>query len=159
MENVDREFLRHIIATIAYRGAKSLRNAPIDFSDFRIGETTKTPLEILSHIGDLFDWALSQVKGEEMWRDSKALDWTQENQRFFEVIESFDAYIASGNPIHVPVKKLFQGPIADSLTHIGQIAMLRRLADSPIRGENYFKADIEAGRVGDEQSEPIYEFE
>lgn len=29
--------------------------------------------------------------------------------------------------------------------------MLRRLAGAPVREENYFKADIAAGRVGREQ--------
>src|SRR2546426_11302508 len=39
-----------------------------------------------------------------------------------------------------------QGPIADALTHIGQIAM-RRLAGAPIKGESYFAAEILIGRV------------
>ena len=54
---------------------------------------------------------------------------------------------------------MFQGPIADALTHIGQIGMMRRMAGAPVRGENYFKADIAAGRVGAEQSAPRFEFD
>jgi hypothetical protein len=53
---------------------------------------------------------------------------------------------------------LIQGPIADALTHVGQIAMLRRLAGCPIPGENYFAADIAPGRVGAQQAQPVQEF-
>ncbi len=159
MNKQKREFIRHIVATVAYRGGKAIRNAPEIFANFKAGETCKTPLEILSHMGDLYFWALSQVKGDEVWRDSDALPWEQETERFFASLKAFDDYLASDSEIHAPIENLFQGPIADSLTHVGQLAMLRRLADSPIKGENYFKAGIEIGRVGDDQNDPPYEFD
>jgi len=68
------------------------------------------------------------------------------------------AHLASDKPLHAPVEKLFQGPVADALTHVGQIAVLRRLAGSPVKGENYFVADIAAGRVGADQAAPKREF-
>ncbi len=151
--------LRHTVATIAYRGGKTLRGAPEGFADFRIHERTRTPGEILAHLGDLLDWALSIAKGKQEWKDSAPLPWDREVKRFFSALEGFDIYLSSDAPLLSPAEKLFQGPIADALTHVGQIAMLRRMAGSPVRGENYFRADIAAGRVGPEQSLPVREFD
>jgi hypothetical protein len=154
-----RQFLRHTLATVAYRGGKALRGAPETFAVFRSGDSTRTPVKILAHIGDLFDWALSMAQGQAAWHDSEPLAWNAEVERFFAAVKKFDDYLASTEPLHAPIEKLFQAPIADALTHIGQIAMLRRLAGVQIRGENYFVADIAAGRCGAEQSAPRREFE
>lgn len=154
-----RQFLRHCVATVAYRAGKTVRDAPESFASFQSGPSTRAPAEILAHMGDLFDWALSMVRGQTSWRDSKPLPWSQEVQRFFGTLKAFDDYLASGEPLHAPAEKLFQGALADSLTHVGQIAMLRRLAGCPIRGENYSIAEIVAGRCGLEQGEPKREFE
>ena len=154
-----RQLLRHAVATVAYRGGKALRGAPETFAAFRSGDATRTPAKILAHIGDLFDWALSMAQGKAAWHDSEPLAWNAEVERFFAAVKKFDDYLASGEPLHVSTEKLFQGPIADALTHIGQIAMLRRLAAAPIRGENYFVADIAAGRCGAEQTAPRREFD
>ena len=161
MNNSDpkRELIRHTVATVAYRGAKALRDAPDSFATFRASETTRTPAEILAHIGDLFDWALSIAKGREAWHDSKPLRWNQEVERFHAALARFDDYIASGGELAGTCERLFQGAIADSLTHVGQIAMLRRMHGAPIRGENYSKAKIEAGKVGAEQAKAIIEFD
>ncbi|HYM70992.1 MAG TPA: hypothetical protein VEZ44_15450 [bacterium] len=154
-----RHFLRHCVATLAYRGAKALRGVPADFGEFRISDTARTPGEILAHMGDLLDWALSMAKGTQAWHNSRALAWPEGVERFFVALHAFDAYLASDAPLHVPVERLFQGPIADALTHVGQIATRRRLAGAPVRGENYFVADIVTGRVGAEQSPPRREFD
>jgi len=155
----DIEFLRHTVATLAYRGGKAIRGAPDGFALLRIGGGSRTPGEILAHIGDLLDWALSQAQGRQVWRDSDSRSWDDEVERFFAALEKLDRRLGSGEPSGFPEHKMFQGPIADALTHVGQIAMLRRLADSPIRGENYFKAGIEVGCVGEEQAEPSREFD
>jgi hypothetical protein len=152
-------FLRHSVATVAYRGGKALRDAPNHFGTFHIGDKTRTPAQILAHMGDLFDWALSIAQGQPAWHDSTPLPWDAEIQRFFAAVKKFDDYLASGEPLQGSAEGLFQGPIADALNHVGQIAMLRRLAGSPILGENYFRADIAAGRVGLEQAAPRREFE
>lgn len=152
MADPKREFLRHTLATLAYRGGKTARDAPSGFADFTGGG--KAPGQILAHIGDLMDWALSMAAGNQKWQDSQALPWNQEAERFFAALKQFDDYLASDAPLHVPVEKLFQGPIADALTHVGQLAMLRRMAEGPIIGENYFVADIAVGRVGAQQSPP-----
>src|SRR6204780_4493596 len=148
----EREVLRHALATVAYRGGKALRGAPESFATFRIGEATRAPVKLVAHMGDLFDWALTIAKGKQVWKDSEPLPWNQEVERFFAAIKAFDDYLATSESLHGQVEMLFQGPIADALTHVGQLAILRRVAGAPIRGENYFKADIAAGRVGAEQS-------
>jgi hypothetical protein len=154
-----RQLLRHTVATLAYRGGKALRGAPDEFADFRIGETSRTPGEILSHLGDELDWVLSQASGKEVWRVSEPLSWKTGTERFYASLKAFDDFLASKKPLAVPPERLFQGAIADALTHVGQIAMLRRLAGSPIRAENYSKAEIVAGRVGAEQKAPSREFD
>ena len=154
-----RQLLRHTLATVAYRGGKVLRGAPDRFATFHIGDKTRTPGQILAHMGDLFDWALSIAQGQQTWKDSTPLLWDAEVERFFAAIQKFDDYLALSEPLHGSAEGLFQGPVADALSHIGQIAMLRRLAGTPILGENYFKADIAAGHVGPEQSAARREFE
>jgi hypothetical protein len=154
-----RDLLRHTVATLAYRGGKAVRNAPPEFAEFHAGTKTRTPVRILAHVGDLLDWALAMARGKHEWHDSAPLPWEAEVNRVFAGLEAFDAYLASDSPLGLPPEKLFQGPIADALTHIGQIAMLRRLAGAPVKGENYFRAEITAGRVGADQAAPVQEFE
>src|SRR5215467_4822374 len=55
----DRMLLRHALATVAYRAGKALRGAPESFANFKIGETSRTPAQILAHLGDLYVWALA----------------------------------------------------------------------------------------------------
>jgi len=150
--------LRHTVATLAYRGAKALRGTPAGFAQFRVGETTRRPGEILAHLGDLFEWALTKANGAEKWRSSSPLTWEKGCDRFFAAIKAFDARIASRKPLACSAEEVFQGPIADALTHVGQISMLRRLAGAPVRGENYAKAKIRIGRVGSRQARPGFEF-
>jgi hypothetical protein len=153
-----RQLLRHTLATLAYRAGKTLRDAPDSFAAFGTGEKGRTPANILAHMGDLFDWALSIAQGKQAWHDSTPLPWSQEVERFFKTLQAFDDYLASDAPLAAPPEKLFQGPVADALTHTGQLAILRRMAGCPIRGENYFRAEILAGRVGPDQAAPGREF-
>lgn len=154
-----RDLLRHAVATLAYRGGKALRGAPGGFAEFRVADATRTPGQILAHVGDLLDWALSVAKGREQWHNSRPLPWDKAVDRFFAALQAFDAYLASDAPLAAPAEKLFQAPIADALTHIGQISMLRRLAGAPVRGENYSRADIVVGRIGPAQTAPEQEFD
>jgi hypothetical protein len=153
-----RELLRHCLATTAYRAGKVLRDAPESFGNYQPAESARTPVEILAHMGDLFDWALSIAKGKPVWHDAEPLPWQQEVSRFFDTLKAFDTYLSGEEPLHAAPEKLFQGPLADAINHIGQLAMLRRMAGIPIRGENYYMADIAAGRVGQAQSPPKREF-
>ena len=154
-----RALLRHTVATVAYRGGKAVRGAPASFASFSGDASDRTAVKILAHIGDLYDWALSQVQGAEAWHDSTPLEWDREAERFFAALQRFDAYLASDAPLAVTPERLFQGAIADSLTHVGQIAILRRLAGAKMKSENYSRAEIVAGRVGREQTAPKREFD
>jgi hypothetical protein len=153
-----RELLRHTLATMSYRAAKTLRGAPASFASYRTSPSARTPAEILAHMGDLFDWALSLAEGKQKWHDSKPLAWDKEVERFFASVKAFDDYLTSKAEVHATPERLFQGPIADALTHTGQLAMLRREAGCAMKGENYHVADIAAGRVGPDQSAPNKEF-
>jgi hypothetical protein len=153
-----RALLRHTLATLAYRGGKVLRDAPPHFAGYPIAPGSRTPARILAHVGDLLDWGLWLARGEHRWQDSEPLEWDLEVGRFYAALERLDAYLASDAPLDRPAEMIFQGPVADALTHVGQLAMLRRLAGSPVRGENYAKATIVAGRVGEDQTPPHVEF-
>lgn len=154
-----RQLLRHTVATLAYRASKAVRNAPAGFSSFQVAPGSRTPGQILAHLGDLMDWALSQARGQQKWTDTPPGEWNTDVDRFFRSIGELDAYLASDADVNFGAFKIFQGAIADSLTHVGQINMLRRVAGAPVRGENYSRADIAAGRVTLEQPVPRAEFD
>jgi hypothetical protein len=157
MDNT-RAFLRHTVATVAYRGGKAVRDAPASFASYSPDGSPRTAASILAHIGDLYDWALTQAKGAEAWKDSTPLPWEQEVARFHAALQRFDEYLASDAPLAAPAETIFQGAIADSLTHVGQLAMMRRLSGARMKSENYSRADIVRGRVGAEQTAPKREF-
>jgi len=149
----DRALLRHCLAILAYRGGKFIQDAPPAFVAYDTGGG-KTPLHILSHIADLLEWGLRLANGKGGGRDSKPTDWPGETKRFYQALEAFDRFLVTEEPIVAEVPRLLQGPLADALTHVGQIAILRRMAGSPVYGENYFVADITAGRIGPDQPPP-----
>jgi hypothetical protein len=154
--NGKRELLRHAVATVAYRATRALEDAPEEFAGF--AGCGRTPAQILAHTGDLFDWALSMAKGEERWRNSSPLPWNEEKARFFATLEALDQALAAPEPIHAQEEVLLQAPVADALTHVGQLAMMRRLAGSPAWSEYFSVAKIGAGRVGADQPPAVKRF-
>ena len=150
-----RTVLRHLVATLTYRAAKVLRDVPLGFSDMTFGAATRTPVLIVAHMADLMGWATRLARGEYSWKAEGGEDWNAEVARFFHGLATLDQALASdaavGGSLEKPVEKLIQGPLADALTHVGQLAMLRGMAGSPIRPESYARADIVIGRVGMEQ--------
>lgn len=145
--DLKRELLRHLVATLTYRGGIAISDAPEDFAEFRAGDATRSAGEILAHIGDLIQGSHFLMKGEFVRLQSPPQSWAEDVRRFFTAAREFDAYLASDAPLAEPVEKIVQGPIADALTHVGQIVMLRRLAGKPIHAESYFDAEIVAGEV------------
>jgi hypothetical protein len=156
--DTSRALLRHTLATLAYRAQRALREAPPEFAEFRAFPTTRTPVEILAHMVDLLDWARALSDGGD-WHDSTPQSWDAEVDRFFAALKAFDDRLAQGTPLAAPEQRLFQGPVADALTHVGQINMLRRMAGCEMRGENFFAAKIVTGKVGKEQAAPRREFD
>jgi hypothetical protein len=153
-----KDLLRHTLATLAYRGGKVVRNAPEGFSDFKPGDKTRTAVQIVAHIGDLMEWGTALARGEKIWNEATPKPWDLEVARFFDTIRRFDELLASDQPLGFPAERLFQGPIADAFTHVGQLAMMRGLAGERVRAENYFTADVVSGRVGAEQTPPKREW-
>ncbi|MCP4581585.1 MAG: hypothetical protein GY839_08180 [candidate division Zixibacteria bacterium] len=161
MDKTDLAMLRHTLATLSYRAAKALRTAPESFADYLPGATSNTPLQILAHMSDLFDWAFTMISNDVKWHTSKPKDWQSECQRFFAALKKFDEGLESAINFEYGLGRMFQGPVADALTHTGQLTMLRRLHGSPMKGENYTYADIQVGRISLEQTpaKPKYEFD
>lgn len=151
--DLKREVLRHMVATVAYRGGLAVTDAPASFAAFQAHETTRTAGELLAHIGDLLQGSLHLVKGEMVYLTTDPLPWPEEIKRFFSAVKDLDSYLASDAPLACPVERLVQGPIGDALTHVGQIVMLRRMAGIPIRPGSYFAAEIAAGAVDEETFE------
>lgn len=149
-----RQFLRHALATLAYRAGKTVRGTPEAFADHRESPGSPSPREILAHMGDLMDWVLRTVEGKPAWTTAPPLPWDREIERFYRSLGALDSYLASGAPIRWDPARLFQGGIADALTHTGQLAMLRRLSGHKMKGENYARAGISIGRVGLDQEPP-----
>ena len=158
-----RTVLRHLVATLAYRAAKVLREMPPDFGTTTFGSSTRQPVLIVAHLADLMSWAVRMAHGEPSWKAEGSADWDVEVARFFDQLGALDRALASSEslrgPVENPVEKLIQGPLADALTHVGQLAMLRGMAGVPARPESYARAEIVVGRVGMEQAPPRAEFD
>lgn len=154
-----RAVLRHLAATLAYRAAKVLRDAPPDFGQRAFGDSTRQPVRIVAHMADLMTWGVSMSGGGKEWKAEGSDDWTTEVERFFSGLAALDAAIAVDGPFAGSIDKLIQGPLADALTHVGQLSMLRGMAGAPVRPESYARAKIEAGQVGLDQPPPGFEFD
>jgi hypothetical protein len=158
MTDLDRTTLvRHLLATLSYRAGKVLRGMPPEVATFSAGGGVRTPGELLAHLSDLSDWAASAVRGAEAWNPLPPGAWENDIERFFAALKTLDDLLAQGVTLD-QAEHLLQGALADSLAHVGQLALLRRLAGDPIRSENYSKAEITPGRVGREQTAPRFEF-
>jgi hypothetical protein len=153
-----RPLLRRLVATLAYRAAKVLRDAPPDFGAMQFSPATRRPCQIVAHMGDLMTWALSLAHGRYEWKAEGSDDWNVEVQRFCDGLAALDAELADDRPFEGSTEMLIQGPLADALTHVGQLALLRGAFGAPVTPESYARADIIIGRVGLSQAAPKREF-
>jgi len=154
-----RTVLRQLVATLAYRAAKVLRDAPLDFATSSIGDHTRRPVQIVGHMADLMAWGLTIARGDIKWTPESSGDWKTEVDRFFAGLAALDTELSIDGPFTGSIEQLIQGPLADALTHVGQLAMLRGMAGHPVRPESYARAEISAGRVGLDQAAPRREFD
>ena len=154
-----RIMLRHLVATLAYRAAKVLRDAPADFGGFQVGPAGRRPVQIVAHMADLMAWAVTLAHGDFVWKAEGSDDWNTEVGRFFDGLAALDGALETGALPEGAEEKLIQGPLADALTHVGQLALLRGISGFPVRPESYARADIAAGRVGMTQPAPVREFD
>ena len=151
--------LRHVVATLAYRAAKVLRDVPDGFATASFGATTRIPVQIVAHMADLMAWGVTIARGDYKWTAGGSGDWQAEVQRFFDELAALDAQLALAAPPVASIEQLIQGPLADTFTHVGQLSMLRGMAGAPVRPESYARAEIVTGRVGREQAPSKKEFE
>jgi hypothetical protein len=141
------QFLRHVLASLAYRTRVVVRDAPKDFENARVVDSSRSAAEVLAHMGDLLDWSLTIAQGKQVWHPSPPQAWDREAARFFRTLSRLDEYLRGSLPLQCPAERLFQGPLADAFTHVGQLAMLRRAVGSAVVFENYFKANIVPGDI------------
>src|SRR5215470_7146711 len=153
-----RAVVRHLVATLAYRASKVLRDVEPGFAQTSFGDATRKPVVIVAHLADLIAWAITVTQGAYEWKAEGIGDWNTEVARFFDNLTTLDLELAS-NAADGSIEKLIQGPLADGLTHVGQLAMLRGMAGTPVRPESYARAAIVTGRVGMEQAPPGREFD
>ena len=151
--DVDRRLLKHALAAIAYRAQKAVTGAPESFADFRAGPGVRTPHQLVRHMSDVLGYA-RMTFSEGQWRAHTLPTFAEEIARFHEQLEMLGQAIAGEEFLKFTPDQLLQGPIADTMTHVGQLAMLRRLSGSPIPPENFIVADIETGNVGADQAPP-----
>jgi hypothetical protein len=154
-----RTVLRHLAATLAYRAAKVLRDVPADFAAKPFGMSTRQPVRIVAHLADLMAWGVTLARGDYQWKAAGSSDWDVEVGRFFDGLATLDDELVTRKLTIETMEKLIQGPLADALTHVGQLAMLRGMAGAAIRPESYARAEIVRGRVGPEQAAPRREFD
>ena len=155
-----RHTLRHLLATLAYRASKALRDVPSGFGDAATFAGTRRPVDIVAHLGDLMAWGVTLAHGEHTWKAGGGADWDTEVKRFFEGLAQLDAALAEAGELGAgAMEKLIQGPLADALTHVGQISMLRGALGAPVRPESYARAEVSVGRVGMDQAPPRREFD
>jgi hypothetical protein len=156
---MDTASLRHLVATVAYRASKVLRDVPAGFATMHVSGRGRSPVQIVAHLGDLAAWALTLARDENIWTAAGSDDWDVEVQRFFDGLAALDAQLAAQSPSPAAAERLIQGPLADALTHVGQLAMLRGAYGAPVRPESYAKAEIVIGRVGVTQAAARREFD
>jgi len=149
----DRELLRHVLAAIAYRTQKALRDAPEHYASFSAGNRVRTPTELVRHMAGLMGYVRTFFEGGS-YRPEPLPTLQEEVDRFHGLLEVVGKLLATGAPCSLSTEQLLQGPFADTLTHVGQLAMLRRLADSPVAPENFIYADIRADRLQADQPPP-----
>ena len=135
-----RAAVRQLAATLAYRAAKVLRDVPPEFATRSFGDSTRVPVTIVAHMGDLMAWGVTIACGDEVWKAEGSRDWNAEVARFFDHLATIDRELAS-DTFAGSIETLIQGPLSDALWHVGQLAMLRGMAGVPVRPESFARGN------------------
>jgi hypothetical protein len=142
----EKEFVRHFLATIYYRGIKYLSVDDITFNAFNPKNGIRTPAEILNHINGLLLYIQSFfIKHTNTHPEQQS--FIKEVKRFKSVIQMLDSTILSNDLTpQMTYEQLLQGPLADIMLHIGELSMQRKYSGNPADDiENYINADIKIG--------------
>src|SRR3954468_3665316 len=149
-----RRLLQHFLAALAYRTQKALRDAPPGFAEFRAGPTVRTPYELLWHMTGLIGYARTMLHGGE-FEPPRLPSLAEEIQRFHMTLDALATDLADETlTARIRDDQFLQGPLADAMTHVGQLAFLRRLYGDPIPSENFIFATVSADNLGPAQALP-----
>lgn len=152
--NPSRALLRHFLAAIAYRTQKALRDAPPDFGEFVAAPRVRTPYELLWHMTGLIGYARTFFHGGD-FAPPRVASLAEEILRFHEQLELLSADLGDATlSCSLTDEQLLHGPLADTMTHVGQLAMLRRMAGEPVPSENFIHATIRSSHLGADQPAP-----
>ena len=153
---MSRALVQHYLAAIAYRTQKALRDAPAGYPDFSAGAQARTPVEILRHMTSVLGYAHTfKVGGSYPIKPPPLADFVAEQRRFHDMLAQLrDALDDAGGLGTLTPQQLLQGPLADVMTHVGQLAMLRRLAGAPVAPENFIHAEVRAAHLDMDQPLP-----
>ena len=149
-----RALLRHFLAALAYRTQKALRGAPETFCEFRAAPHVRTPHELLWHMSGLMGYARTFFHGGD-FAPPRVATFEAEVSRFHEQLRRLaDDLMDDRLPCALTDEQLLQGPLADAMTHAGQLAMLRRLSGAPVASENFIHANVSATNLSERQPDP-----
>jgi hypothetical protein len=152
--DAQRDLLRHLLASLAYRTQKALRGAPDSFGDFSAGNKVRTPNEVVRHMASLIGYARTFFHGG-AFAPAPLPTLSAEMARFHEQVSLLGEDLAGDTPLReITVEQLLRGPLADAMTHAGQLAMLRRIAGVPIPPENFIFAGMSPDNLGPDQPPP-----
>lgn len=150
-----RALLRHFLAALAYRTQKALHDAPKDFGSFHAGKKIRTPHELVSHMDSVIGYACTFYAGG-MYQAPEFPDFNDAIKHFHQKLVDLSHHLEIGTEMEgMTAERLLQGPLSDAMTHAGQLALLRRLAGSPVPPENFVYADIRVDNPGPEQPQPV----
>jgi hypothetical protein len=154
--DAERALLRHFLAALAYRTQKALRDAPPGFGDFRAAPEVRTPAELVRHMTSVLGYARTFFRGGRYHPDALP-SLEDEIARFHAMLEELAAHLAAGDEMREATPaRLLQGPLSDAMTHAGQLALLRRMAGSPVPPENFVFAHIDPANLGAAQPPPAH---
>jgi len=154
--NESRRMLQHFLAGLAYRFQKALRGAPAGFSEFNAGSKTRTPHELVWHLSGLMGYASTMFHGAR-YQPPRLDSFDEEIDRFHATLQAL--HDDFGNPdltASISDEQFLHGPLSDAMTHVGQIALLRRLAGSPVASENFIFAKISPANLTRHQADPVH---
>jgi hypothetical protein len=153
--NEKRQMLRHFLAALAYRTQKALRGGPESFANFSAGSNARTPHELIVHMRSVLGYARTFFIGG-IYPQPVPEDWEKDIEAFHEMLGDLGRYLDSDTPLqNTTEERMLQGPFSDAMTHAGQIAMLRRLAGSPVASENFIVADVSPDNLSASQPDPV----
>jgi hypothetical protein len=153
--NEKRAMLRHFLAALAYRTQKALRGAPPSFATFEAGQQVRTPAALVRHMTSVLGYAHTCFEGGRYWPEPLP-DLDAEIARFHAMLQALSRHLDAGTELRgVTEEQLLQGPFSDAMTHAGQLAVLRRLAGSPVPPENFIVAAVDPANLGPHQADPV----